>query len=446
MTIKAPEHTVYGDGKDQSVQIENTNWLPEYPANAVSYRKGTETIEAPTDAGSYTGVLTIGGVEATVDYTIGRKTVSAGDVTFSHTHTTYDGTQKNVADFLVVTVDGKTLTPGTDYVVFGTTSASDFEEEGYNARIALQGNYEGTVPFRWHIDPREVELEPVNAADRRYGDGKGNVTLRVTNAVGNDRVNVTVTGGDDLSVGTHSVTATALDRPEYTLPADAAKRTLTYSVGKGKVDQVNLTMYVYNNVAKTHTYDFSQALPALADGLTYGTCSYTGKTNLNANVVSGIGFNGSVLTFRTGRISSRPGTLILSYTATVKSDNYEDLKLLLYVQTKDKTVVDLPEADITMEGWSYGQTPNQPSVANLPAGAAPTFTYKDANGAEFTPAKTTDAGAYTVTVRYETEDTVHTGTRSFTVAPKTLTAEDIGEYGPSGIIPNKTYTAAPGSI
>ncbi len=439
VTVKAPEHTVYGDGKDQSVQIENTNWLPEYPANAVSYRKGTETIEAPTDAGSYTGVLTIGGVEATVDYTIGRKTVSAGDVTFSHTHTTYDGTQKNVADFLVVIVDGKTLTPGTDYVVFGTTSASDFEEEGYNARIALQGNYEGTVPFRWHIDPREVELELVNAADRRYGDGKGNVTLRVTNAVGNDRVSVTVTGGDDLSVGTHSVTATALDRPEYTLPADAAKRTLTYSVGKGKVDQVNLTMYVYNNVAKTHTYDFSQALPALADGLTYGTCSYTGKTNLNANVVSGIGFNGSVLTFRTGRISSRPGTLILSYTATVKSDNYEDFKLLLYVQTKDKTVVDLPEADITMEGWSYGQTPNQPSVANLPAGAAPTFTYKDANGTEFTPAKTTDAGAYTVTVRYETEDTVHTGTRSFTVAPKTLTAEDIGEYGPSGIIPNKTY-------
>ncbi len=444
VTIKAPEHTVYGDGKSPEAQADKNNWLPTLPADAITYRKGNTAIAAPTDVGSYTGVLTIGGVEATVDYTIGRKTVSAGDVTFSHTHTTYDGTQKNVADFLVVTVDGKTLTPGTDYVVFGTTSASDFEEEGYNARIALQGNYEGTVPFRWHIDPREVELEPVNAADRRYGDGKGNVTLRVTNAVGNDRVSVTVTGGDDLSVGTHSVTATALDRPEYTLPADAAKRTLTYSVGKGKVNQVNLTMYVYNNVAKTHTYDFSQALPALADGLTYGTCSYTGKKNLNTNAVSGIGFNGSVLTFSTGRISSRPGTLILSYTATVKSDNYEDFKLLLYVRTKDKTVVDLPEADITMEGWSYGQTPNQPSVANLPAGAAPTFTYKDANGAEFTPAKTTDAGAYTVTVRYETEDTVHTGTRSFTVAPKTLTAEDIGEYGPSGIIPNKTYDGGTG--
>ena len=444
VTIKAPEHTVYGDGKSPEAQADKNNWLPTLPADAITYRKGNTAIAAPTDVGSYTAVLTIGGVEATVDYTIGRKTVSAGDVTFSHTRTTYDGTQKNVTDFLVVTVDGKTLTPGTDYVVFGTTSASDFEEEGYNARIALQGNYEGTVPFRWHIDPREAELEPVNAADRRYGDGKGNVTLRVTNAVGNDRVSVTVTGGDDLSVGTHSVTATALDRPEYTLPADAAKRTLTYSVGKGKVNQVNLTMYVYNNVAKTHTYDFSQALPALADGLTYGTCSYTGKKNLNTNAVSGIGFNGSVLTFSTGRISSRPGTLILSYTATVKSDNYEDFKLLLYVRTKDKTVADLPEADITMEGWSYGQTPNQPSVANLPAGAVPTFTYKDANGAEFTPAKTTDAGAYTVTVRYETEDTVHTGTKSFTVAPKTLTAEDIGEYGPSGIIPNKTYDGGTG--
>ena len=444
VTIKAPEHTVYGDGKSHYVQIENTNWLPEYPANAVSYRKGTETIEAPTDVGSYTGVLTIGGVEATVDYTIGRKTVSAGDVTFSNTHTTYDGTQKNVADFLVVTVDGKTLTPGTDYVVFGTTSASDFEEEGYNARIVLQGNYEGTVPFQWHIDPREAELELVNAADRRYGDGKGNVTLRVTNAVGNDRVSVTVTGGDDLSVGTHSVTATALDCPEYTLPADAAKRTFTYSVGKGKINRVNLTMDVYNNVAKKHTYDFAQALPALADGLTYGTCTYTGENNMNASVVSGIGFNGSVLTFNTGRIISKEGTSILWYTATVKSDNYEDIKLSLDVQTKDKTVADLPESDITMEGWSYGQTPNRPSVANLPAGVTPTFTYKDANGAEFTPAKTTNAGVYSVTVRYETEDTVYTGTRSFTVAPKTLTAEDIGEYGPSGIIPNKTYDGGTG--
>ena len=444
VTIKAPEHTVYGDGKTHYVQIENTNWLPEYPANAVSYRKGTETIEAPTDVGSYTGVLTIGGVEATVDYDILPKTVGAGDVTFSNTHTTYDGTQKNVADFLVVTVDGKTLTPGTDYRVFGTTSASDFEEEGYNARIVLQGNYEGTVPFRWHIDPREAELELVNAADRRYGDGKGAVTLRVTNAVGNDRVNVTVTGGDDLSVGTHSVTATALDCPEYTLPADAAKRTFTYSVGKGKINRVNLTMDVYNNVAKKHTYDFAQALPALADGLTYGTCTYTGENNMNASVVSGIGFNGSVLTFNTGRIISKEGTSILWYTATVKSDNYEDIKLSLDVQTKDKTVADLPESDITMEGWSYGQTPNQPSVANLPAGATPTFTYKDANGAEFTPAKTTDAGVYSVTVRYETEDTVYTGTRSFTVAPKTLTAEDIGEYGPSGIIPNKTYDGGTG--
>ena len=444
VTIKAPEHTVYGDGKTPEAQVDKNNWLPTLPADAITYRKGNTAIAAPTDVGSYTGVLTIGGVEATVDYTIGRKTVSAGDVTFSNTHTTYDGTQKNVADFLVVTVDGKTLTPGTDYRVYGMTSATGFMEEGYSARIVLQGNYEGTVPFQWHIDPREAELELVNAADRRYGDGKGAVTLRVTNAVGNDRVNVTVTGGDDLSVGTHSVTATALDCPEYTLPADAAKRTFTYSVGKGKINRVNLTMDVYNNVAKKHTYDFAQALPALADGLTYGTCTYTGENNMNASVVSGIGFNGSVLTFNTGRIISKEGTSILWYTATVKSDNYEDIKLSLDVQTKDKTVADLPESDITMEGWSYGQTPNRPSVANLPAGVTPTFTYKDANGAEFTPAKTTNAGVYSVTVRYETEDTVYTGTRSFTVAPKTLTAEDIGEYGPSGIIPNKTYDGGTG--
>lgn len=107
-------------------------------------------------------------------------------------------------------------------------------------------------------------------------------------------------------------------------------------------------MEVYNNLAKTYTYDFSQALPALADGLTFGNCTYKGESNLTTNVVSGIGFHGSVLTFSTGRISSREGTMILSYTATVTSDNYKDFRLTLRVQTKDKKAVPVQEDDITM--------------------------------------------------------------------------------------------------
>lgn len=72
----------------------------------------------------------------------------------------------------------------------------------------------------------------------------------------------------------------------------------------------------------------------------------------------------------------------------------------------------------------------------------PTFTYKTEGGTEITPTYTTDAGAYTVTVRAETDDTVYTVTKPFTVAPKTLTKADIGEYDP--IIPNKVYDGSTG--
>ena len=289
----------------------------------------------------------------------------------------------------------------------------------------------------------------MNADGRKYGDGNGNVTMRVKNATEHSPVTVTCTGGDDLSVGdNHSITATALLKTDgtantnYKLPEGSSKRTLTYTVAKGDAPAPqNLTMYVYNNLAKTYTYDFSKALPALADGQTFGSCTYTGELGLHEETMidkDDIQFdsNSGILTFKTIQANTSVPE-ILVYTATVKSENYEDFKLVLTVKPKDKPQITVSEADITMEGWTYGQNPTTPSVKGLPAGVTPTFTYQDLNGAAITPAKTTDAGKYTLTVRYETDDNVYIGTKSFAVAPKTLTEADIGKYGP--IIPNKVY-------
>ena len=381
--------------------------------------------------------------------------VEKNRVEITNTHTTYDGTTKNVWEIITVTVDlnGKeiTLSSATDFNISsngGGVSAASASNTGKQVMLELTGNYAiwtgEKIPFEWYIDPLEAQLELVNAENRKYGDGKGDVTLRVKNATEHSPVTVTCDGGDDLSVGDHNVTAMKLvteyggENKNYKLPDESSKRTLTYHVDKADAPaSQNLTMDVYNNLAKTYTYDFSQALPALADGLTFGNCTYKGESNLTTNVVSGIGFRGSVLTFSTGRISSREGTMILSYTATVTSDNYKDFRLTLHVQTKDKKAVPVQEDDITMDGWTYGQTPTTPSVAGLPAGVTPTFTYQDETGTDITPTYTTDAGAYTVTVRAETDDIVYIGTKPFTVAPKTLTEADIREYGP--ISPNKVY-------
>ena len=429
------------------------------PADAVWVRTtymdlSGKVIDAPTNAGNYKykveykSVSTHYVAEGLLD--IDRIQVDKSWVEIPDAHTTYDGTTKNAWEVITVTVtvNGKTITLSPDdFHTSGVTAAADASATPKRGQLTLQGNYQlqgnDGIDFTWYIDPLEAELELVKADGRKYGDGKGNVTLRVKNATEHSPVTVTCDGGDDLSVGDHDITATGLlkadgtENTNYKLP-DSSKRTLTYTIDKADAPaSQNLTMDVYNNLAKTYTYDFSQALPALADGLTFGNCTYKGEPNLTTNVVSGIGFHGSVLTFRTGRISSREGTMILSYTATVTSDNYKDFRLILRVQTKDKKAVPVQEDDITMAGWTYGQTPTTPSVAGLPAGVTPTFTYQDETGTDITPTYTTDAGAYTVTVRAETDDIVYIGTKPFTVAPKTLTEADIREYGP--ISPNKVY-------
>ena len=279
------------------------------------------------------------------DFQVTPMLVNKSWVEIPDAHTTYDGTTKNAREVITVTVtvNGKTITLSPDdFHTSGDTAAADASATPKRGQLTLQGNYQlqgnGGIDFTWYIDPLEAELELVNADGRKYGDGNGNVTMRVKNATEHSPVTVTCTGGDDLSVGKHTVTATALSNENYKLPDEGSKRTLTYTVAKGEET--------------------------------------------------------------------------------------------------------LPEADITMNGWTYGQTPTTPSVKGLPAGVTPTFTYKTEGGTEITPTYTTDAGAYTVTVRAATDDTVYTVTKPFTVAPKPLTSEDIGEYGP--IIPNKVYDGSTG--
>ena len=294
----------------------------------------------------------------------------------------------------------------------------------------------------------------MNAENRKYGDGKGNVGLHVSNAIGQDTVNVTCTGGDVLTVGSdRTVTAVALDNTNYKLPYDPAKRTFTYDVFQGDAPAAqSRTMYVYNDAAQTYSFDFSKALPELADGLTFGsTIQYSTKTiypetDWFDSGAFDLDENSGLLTITTERASRAADTTVCVYTIFVGSTNYETFEMTLTIKTKDKTVVTVP---VTLEGWTCGQTPNQPRVANVPAGAVPTFTYKDADGTVIAdPTSETAAGDYTVTVRYETFDTIYTGTKGFTILPAPPQRQPMGITAPGrvpgGTIELRPKNAAPG--
>lgn len=426
----------YTDAKDNVITPDSTTPVGDYHVK----------VEYTDSNADYSG-------EA--DFKVTPILVDKSRVEITNTHTTYDGTTKYAWEVITVTVEvnGKTIPLSSeDFHTGGVTAALGVETPGYRGVLTLQGNYaivgNEQVDFTWYIDPLEAQLELVNADGRKYGDGLGEVTMRVANAVSGIGGNVTVryTGGDDLSVGGHNVTATKLvtkydgENKNYKLPDESNKRTLTYRVAKGDAPaEKRLSMDVYNNTAKTYTYDFTKELPT---NLTLGNYSYSGslgsrETNWIVDEGRDVNFQNGVLSFTTGKWTSQSDNFILWYEVTVTSDNYNDFKLYLAAYPKDKPQFPVPESDITMAGWTYGQTPTMPSVKGLPAGVTPTFTYQDATGTDITPTYTTDAGAYTVTVRAETDDTVYTGTKPFTIAPKVLTADDIREYGP--ISPNKVY-------
>ena len=211
-----PEGVTLDDATVTYSVKDANNYSTTVPTNRGTYTVKVEYTDS-ADGLTYSG---------TCDFLILYKYLTANDLTFENTRLTYNGTLQHILDYLIVKLGDKTLTKDTDYTFVGEEASVNANTVAANAYIDLIGNYSGRVHFKWFIDPLEVELELVNAENRKYGDGKGNVSLRVSNAIGQDTVNVTCGGGDVLTVGSgRTVTATALDNTNYKLPDDTAKRT-----------------------------------------------------------------------------------------------------------------------------------------------------------------------------------------------------------------------------
>ena len=232
--------------------------LPTIPA--ITYQKLKETgyvgIEgAPKDVGTYRATLEITKSDnttatATLDYAITKAPLT---VTANDNEITYGDSPNNKG----VSYSGFVNNEKAD-VLQGTLNYTydykQYDAVGDNYTITPSGqtsdNYAITyVPGQLKVTPLTAELKWENTENRTYGDNKGNVTARVTNLVNNDAINVTVSGGNTLTAGTHTATATGLtgDKADnYTLPASATRE---YTIGSMAQ---NLTFATSGNVTKTY--------------------------------------------------------------------------------------------------------------------------------------------------------------------------------------------------
>ena len=99
VTINKPAHTTYGDGQSEKATLTENSWQGlVVNEDTITYTKdGTSLKAAPTDAGTYTASITLGGVTASVGYTIKKAIPTAGDFIFrapASSDLTYNGNPK----------------------------------------------------------------------------------------------------------------------------------------------------------------------------------------------------------------------------------------------------------------------------------------------------------------------------------------------------------------
>ena len=114
LTLNAPEHATYDDGKNANATI--TGEIPGVTTPTINYRRSDMPLSsAPTDAGTYTAWCQLGNATARVEYTV-SKAVNPGYTTLPHAveNLVYTGEEQELITAGVTSTGQIAYTAGTD--------------------------------------------------------------------------------------------------------------------------------------------------------------------------------------------------------------------------------------------------------------------------------------------------------------------------------------------
>ena len=171
-TVKAPDvaDLVYsGSEKPATVAVSDNATglaLPAVSEVPITYTKsdGTTLKEAPTDVGTYTASITLGGETASVTYAIVSKVVTNPTIEVSDAGT-YDGSKKNPS---VVVKDGDKEIPSTEYSV-SYENNTDAGTATVTITDVAGGNYDVSGSITFTIGKSTITVTPTAGQKIIYG-------------------------------------------------------------------------------------------------------------------------------------------------------------------------------------------------------------------------------------------------------------------------------------
>ena len=421
VTIVAPDkNTLTYDGKTKEAMLEGalTTGVTLTAKDIKYYHKIgeqeylLETGAKPTNAKSYRAEITVGGVNASVDYEIKKATPTADDFTFTPpTSLTYDSSPKT-ATVTSTKIDASYVT--VKYYQ-GETKVSDPTNAGtYTVKIDVteSGNYfaaSGLNANDWmfaiakNTDKPTVTLDPYYSLTYKQSQLTPPVTVTINGKSLTENVDYTVTYGKNIDAGelAGSVTINPMGNYEFrqivrSFTIDARYIAVTASDKTSRVGQ--------NLVALTYT---------CTKGLPYEGDTFTGElaTNANKNTAGTYQITQGTLSLGNNyNIAFTPGTYTVEDKQPQTGFKFENAEVTKIYGNEDFII----EAIGAKDGSDviYSCDPQYAAVATVDSNGKVTI-----NG----------AGQTTITATASATDDYAEATAEYTltVSPKTLTADDL---------------------
>ena len=326
--------------------------------------------------------------------TVTKPNLSNAEITFRGSNeSTYEPYRTTTtAPGFNVTYNGKTLQLGVDYTASGTASSAGVSTQTLTIKAVEGSDYTGSKTAEWRIVPHKAKVEVGDVIKAYDGttdlpDSKISLVSAAGSAGYQAGLPLPLSEGNgfeltDAKYDSANASETEknisftvkLTDTNYTFEDGTTEKAFTlngaelddksFKIHPATVTPAEITLFVYNDVAKTYTLDLATLLPELTSGCEYGKIQYQGcdyhftdSTYLDSNNGMFVSNEGiltlPIVAAHSADVNKQIGTI----TAPVVTANYQQFELTIKVVIGEKiTPVQSDDFKISATGITYRQT------------------------------------------------------------------------------------------